>query len=80
MSAMVTEFERHKAVFLSEYRALCQRHGLMVKPGRLVIYADRHEGEYSPFSLASLDEESLDLAILEMSIEPCRTNQQEGHA
>lgn len=72
--SMVTEFERRKAAFLAEYRALCRKHGLMV------IYIARDDDEYSPFSLAYLDEATLDRAVLEMNLEPCRTIEQEGHA
>lgn len=69
---MVTDFERRKADFLSEYRALCRRHGL------LVIHVNGANDEYSPFSLAYLDEATLERVVLEMSLEPCRTISQEA--
>lgn len=69
---MVTDFERRKAAFLDEYRALCRKHGL------LVIHVNCAEDEYSPFSLAYLDEATLDRVVLEMNLEPCRTIRQEA--
>jgi hypothetical protein len=72
MSGMVTDVERRKAAFLYEYRALCRKHGLMV------IYIARSDDEYSPFSLAYLDGATLDRAVLEMNLEPCRKISQEA--
>jgi hypothetical protein len=60
-----TEEDKQKAAFLTEYRALCEKHGLFV------IHVIREE--YCPFALAILNEEDgtkvFDLAINEMLLE-----------
>lgn len=56
--------ERLKAAFLTEYRALCERHGLQV------IHMSNGEDEYSPFRVATADPELLAAAVQEMLLEP----------
>jgi hypothetical protein len=58
--------ERDKAAFLTDYRALCEKHGLMV-------IRVENDGEYWAFSTARLDTASLEASIQEMLFEPVRT-------
>lgn len=60
----VDQEERDKAAFLTEYRALCERHGFMV------IHIDRRDKGYSPFALAIVTPELLAIAVEEMMLEP----------
>lgn len=53
--------ERAKAAFVTEYRALCENHGLMV------IQVDA-EG-YSPFAVAELNRALLEGMVQEMLLE-----------
>lgn len=62
--------ERAKADFLTEYRHLCESHGMMV-------IRVENPGEYWAFSAARFDREVLDAAIQEMLLEPVRSISQE---
>ncbi len=67
MTVIVADRERRKAAFLTEYKTLCRKHGMMV----IQVTCD----DYSPMSVADLCEDpaSLDKAVGEMLIEPLRT-------
>lgn len=64
---MVQDDERAKAAFLTDYRALCEKHGLMV------VRVENPKDDYWPFVLARPAGKMLDIAIQEMLLEPVRT-------
>lgn len=63
---MVSTGERRKAAFLTEYRALCERYGMMV-------IRVENPGDYWAFAVGIPDTITLDAAIQEMMLEPSRT-------
>jgi hypothetical protein len=59
--------EQAKAAFLTDYRTLCEKHGMMV------IRVESEADTYWAFSAAKLDRPVLDIAIQEMLMEPVRS-------